>query len=216
MKRILSVLLVMCMITAFVTGCSDKTETVTDEQLIKQVVTDYVNSVYAFDFDKTLETVAKDTVLYSSVEQMKQTYSVDGLVDELFSQLEIPVEYKEDITDIIKDWIVKIMKDSKLEFLNTDIDGNNAYVYIKMSTPDLTVFSDILKNYDKYITDEQLEELMKKYAFSLGETVKWDLIIKVLPMVLSTATKDVKYLDSETKNTLEKINDKWLILSDEL
>ena len=215
MRKILSVLLVICMITIFVTGCSDKAETVTDEQLIKQVVTDYVNSVYAFDFDKTLETVAKDTVLYSSVEQMKQTYSVDGLVDEMFSQLEIPVEYKEDITIIIKNWIVRMMKNSKLEFINTDIKGDNATVYIKTSTPDLTVFGEILQNYDKYITEDQVEQLMQKYLVSLDEDTKWDLIIEVLPVVLTAASKDVEYIDSETNIILEKFDDKWLIMSDE-
>lgn len=215
MRKILSVLLVICMITIFVTGCSDKAETVTDEQLIKQVVTDYVNSVYAFDFDKTLETVAKDTVLYSSVEQMKQTYSVDGLVDEMFSQLEIPVEYKEDITIIIKNWIVRMMKNSKLEFINTDTKGDNATVYIKTSTPDLTVFGEILQNYDKYITEDQVEQLMQKYLVSLGEDTKWDLIIEVLPVVLTAASKDVEYIDSETNIILEKFDDKWLIMSDE-
>lgn len=218
MKKILSLLLAVCMLLGLMCGCGNggsNGNVLTDEQQIQQVVTDYVTTICSFDFEKALGLVVKDTELYSSVENMSSSYSMDSLMDAMFSGLDIPTEYKEQMSTVMKDWFTKTMSDCKVETTNIIVEGDIATADVKVSTPDITKVGDVLSNYENYVTEEQLSELMQKYALSFNENTQWEMVLEILPVVLESASDDIEYTNYSTKISLDKIDNRWLVSADE-
>lgn len=216
MKKILSLLLIVCMLLSFMCGCKTNEQFILEEkQLIQQTITDYVNTVYAFDFTKALDFVAKDTELYSSIEQMSKTYSIDLLINSMFMQIDVPSDYKQKITTITKEWITKLMADAKIESTNIVVDGNSATANVNVSTPDFAKLSEIIENYENYISEEQVSQLIQKYSLASGEDTKWDMVVEMLPMVFETATPEIEYNSLEAIIGLKKIDGNWFVASDE-